>query len=52
LLVGLEILVVANVIGSITLDASYVPPVIVVFPIIIHTIGSFANCLRVEGRWP
>ena len=45
-------LAVANVIGAITLDASYVPPVIVAFPIIIRTIGSCANCLQVEGRWP
>jgi hypothetical protein len=52
LLLGLEILVISNLIGSITLDASYVPLVIVAFPIIIRIIVSCANCLQVEGRWP
>ena len=51
-LLGLEILVVADVIDSITLDASYESLVIFAFLVVIRTIVSWATSLLVDGRWP
>ena len=51
-LLGLEILVVADVIDSITLDASYESLVILAFLVVIRTIVSWATSLLVDGRWP
>ncbi|MGI9523313.1 MAG: DUF1622 domain-containing protein [Hyphomicrobiaceae bacterium] len=52
LLLGLEILVVADVIDSITLDTSYESLVILAFLVVVRTIVSWTTSLQVEGRWP
>jgi len=52
LLLGLEILVVADVTDSITLNASYESLVILAFLVVIRTIVSWTISLQVEGRWP
>ena len=52
LLLGLEILVVADVIDSITLDVSYDSLVILAFLVVVRTIVSWTTSLQVEGRWP
>lgn len=52
LLLGLEILVVADVIESITLDASYASLLVLAFLVLIRTIVSWTTVLQAEGRWP
>lgn len=52
LLLGLEILVVADVIDSIALDASYESLVVLAFLVVVRTIVSWTTSLQVEGRWP
>ncbi|CTQ56379.1 hypothetical protein LP7551_04939 [Roseibium album] len=52
LLLGLEILVVADVIESIILDASYASLMALAFLVVIRTAVSWSTSLQVEGRWP
>lgn len=52
LLLGLEILVVADVIDSIILNASYTSLVVLAFLVVVRTIVSWTTSLQVEGRWP
>lgn len=52
LLLGLEILVVADVIDTITLDASYESLMVLAFLVVVRTIVSWTTSLQVEGRWP
>ncbi|MEP1930664.1 MAG: DUF1622 domain-containing protein [Roseibium sp.] len=52
LLLGLEILVVADVIESITLNASYGSLLVLAFLVVVRTIVSWTTVVQVEGRWP
>ena len=52
LLLGLEILVVADVIETITTPQSYQSLAGLAFLVIIRTIMSWTLTLEVEGRWP
>lgn len=52
LLLGLEILVVADVIETITVDGSYGSLLTLAFLVVIRTIVSWTTELQVEGRWP
>ena len=52
LLLCLDILVVADVIDSITLGASYESLVVLAFLVVVRTIVSWTTSLQVEGRWP
>lgn len=52
LLLGLEILIVADVIESITVEASARSLAVLAFLIVIRTMISWSTSLEVEGRWP
>lgn len=52
LLLGLEILVIADVIESITLEPSYASLAVLAFLVVLRTIVSWTTSLQMEGRWP
>lgn len=52
LLLGLEILVVADVIETITVKPSFTSLGLLAFLVVLRTIVSWTLTLEVEGRWP
>lgn len=52
LLLGLEILVIADVIESITVKPSYTSLAVLAVLVLLRTIVSWTTDLHVEGRWP
>jgi len=52
LLLGLEILIVADVIDTIVVDPSARSLGVLAFLVVIRTILSWSTSLQVEGRWP
>jgi len=52
MLLGLEILVIADVIESITVEPSYVSLTVLAFLVGLRTIVSWTTSLQLEGRWP
>ena len=52
LLIGLEILVLADVIDSITVKPSVTSLAVLAFLVVLRTILSWSTSLQVEGRWP
>jgi uncharacterized membrane protein len=52
LLLGLEILVVADVIETITTKPTFASLVLLACLIAIRTLVSWTLCLEIEGRWP
>ena len=52
LLLGLEVLVVADVIESITNEPSYQSRGVLAFLIVVRTMISWSTTLQSEGRWP
>jgi len=52
LLLGLEILVVADVIESIVIEPSFASLSVLAFLVVIRTIISWSTTLQTEGRWP
>ena len=52
MLLGLEILVIADVIESITVEPSYMSLTVLAFLVVLRTIVSWTTSLQVEGRWP
>ena len=51
-MLGLEILVVADVIETITAKPTFASLVLLACLVVIRTIISWTLCLEVEGRWP
>ncbi len=52
LLLGLEILVVADVIDSIVVEPTFTSLGVLAFLIVIRTLISWSATLQTEGRWP
>jgi len=52
LMLGLEILVVADVIETITTKPTFTSLVLLACLVAIRTLFSWTLCLEVEGRWP
>ena len=52
LLLGLEILVVADVIETITVEPTFLSLAVLAMLVILRTILSWTLTLQVEGRWP
>ena len=52
LMLGLEILVIADVIETITTKPTFGSLAILASLVVIRTITSWTLCLEVEGRWP
>jgi len=52
MLLGLEILVIADVIESITVELSYMSLTVLAFLVVLRTIVSWTTSLQLEGRWP
>ena len=52
MLLGLEILVVADVIESITVEPSFISLGVLTFLIVIRTAISWSATLQTEGHWP
>jgi uncharacterized membrane protein len=52
LMLGLEILVVADVIETITTETTFTSLVLLACLVAIRTLTSWTLCLEVEGRWP
>ena len=52
LLLGLEILVVADVVETITVKPTYSSLAVLGFLVVLRTILSWTLTLEVEGRWP
>ncbi len=52
LMLGLEILVVADVIETITTEPTFTSLVLLACLVAIRTLVSWTLCLEVEGRWP
>lgn len=52
LTLGLEILIIADVIETITVEPSFASLQILAFLIVIRTILGWTLCLEIEGRWP
>lgn len=52
MLLGLEILVIADVIESITVEPSYMSLTVLAFLVVLRTIMSWTTRLQAEGRWP
>lgn len=52
LLLGLEILVLADVIETITVEPTFKSLTVLAFLIVIRTIMSWTLTLEIEGRWP
>ena len=52
LMLGLEILVVADVIETITTKPTFGSLAVLASLVVIRTITSWTLCLEVEGRWP
>ena len=52
MLLGLEILVIADVIESITVEPSYMSLTVLAFLVVLRTIVSWTTSLQLEGRWP
>lgn len=52
MLLGLEILVIADVIESITVEPSYASLAVLAFLVVLRTIVSWTTSLQLEGRWP
>ena len=52
LMLGLEILVLADVIETITVKPTYLSLSFLAFLVVVRTVVSWTLCLDVEGRWP
>jgi uncharacterized membrane protein len=52
LLLGLEILVLADVLESITVEPTYQTLSVLAFLVVVRTIVSWTLTLEVEGKWP
>ncbi|UCH46794.1 MAG: DUF1622 domain-containing protein [Betaproteobacteria bacterium] len=52
MLLGLEILVISDVIESITVEPSYMSLTVLAFLVALRTIVSWTTSLQLEGRWP
>ena len=52
LLLGLEVLVVADVIETITVEPTFLSLAVLAMLVILRTILSWTLTLQVEGRWP
>jgi len=52
MLLGLEILVIADIIESITIEPSYASLLVLAFLVVLRTIISWTSSLQIEGRWP
>jgi uncharacterized membrane protein len=52
LLLGLEILVIADVIETITTESTFERIVVLAFLVVTRTIVSWSTSLQVEGKWP
>ncbi|MGI9370253.1 MAG: DUF1622 domain-containing protein [Ruegeria sp.] len=52
LLLGLEVLVVADVIDSILIEPSYTSIGLLFVLIVVRTVISWSTTLQAEGRWP
>ena len=52
LLLGLEILVLADVIETITVKATFESLALLAFLVVVRTVVSWTLTLEVEGRWP
>ena len=52
LTLGLEILIIADVIETITVEPSFASLQILAFLVVIRTILGWTLCLEIEGRWP
>ena len=52
LMLGLEILVVADVIETITTKSTFTSLAILAFLVVVRTVFSWTLFLEVEGRWP
>ena len=52
MLLGLEILVIADVIESIAVEPSYASLAVLAFLVVLRTIVSWTTSLQMEGRWP
>lgn len=52
LTLGLEILIIADVIETITVEPSFASLQILTFLILIRTLLGWTLCLEIEGRWP
>ena len=52
LTLGLEILVLADVIETITVTPSYQSLTVLAFLVVVRTVVSWTLALEIEGRWP
>jgi uncharacterized membrane protein len=52
LLLGLEILVLADVLESITVEPTYQTLSVLAFLVVVRTIVSWTLTLEIEGKWP
>ena len=52
LTLGLEILIIADVIEKITVEPSFASLQILAFLVVILTLLGWTLCLEIEGRWP
>ena len=52
LTLGLEILIIADVIETITVEPSLASLQILAFLVVIRTLLGWTLCLEIEGRWP
>jgi len=52
LTLGLEILIIADVIETITVEPSFASLQILAFLVVIRTLLGWTLCLEIEGRWP
>jgi uncharacterized membrane protein len=52
LMLGLEILIVADVIETITTESTFPALGVLAILVVIRTIISWTLCLEVEGHWP
>ncbi|HIL77675.1 MAG: DUF1622 domain-containing protein [Methyloprofundus sp.] len=52
LTLGLEVLIIADVIETITVDPSFASLQILAFLVVIRTLLGWTLCLEIEGRWP
>ncbi len=52
LLLGLEILVLANVIDTITVKSTYLSLAVLAFIVVLRTVVSWTLALETEGHWP
>ena len=52
LLLGLEILVLADVIDTITVQSTYLSLAVLAFIVVLRTVVSWTLALETEGHWP